>query len=180
MVLNPRPTTRLGSKALAGRRSRELAFEAGRHLSWYRKEHLLGRPSRSIRRLEDMFLAALMIGNPGLPITADVKGRVEPIARTIRPLLDRSAIEQLVRGFTRFVEEGGRTKLGRWLRGAERTALRAGMLLANDLWAAEAMLRMDDPDGAEASLNDLIVFMTSDAYGKLRRRLGIAVGPTER
>ncbi|HHH26795.1 MAG TPA: hypothetical protein ENK57_00370, partial [Polyangiaceae bacterium] len=67
VVLNPRPTTRLGKRALSGRRSRELAFDAGRHLSWYRKEHLLGRPSRSIRRLEDSFLAALMIGNPGLP-----------------------------------------------------------------------------------------------------------------
>lgn len=179
MVLNPRPTTRLGARALSGRRSRELAFDAGRHLSWYRREHLLGRPSRSIRRLEDSFLAALLIGNPGLPITTKVKARVEPIARTIRPLLDATAIDELERGFSRFVEEGGRTKLGRWLRGAEKTAHRAGMLLANDLWAAERMLALDDPGSVAASLDDLVVFVTSKAYGKLRRRLGIALPASE-
>jgi len=179
VVLNPRPTTRLGKRALSGRRSRELAFEAGRHLSWYRKEHLLGRPSRSVRRLEDSFLAALMIGNPGLPITTKVKARVEPIARTIRPLLDDEAVAELERGFSRFVEEGGRTRLGRWLAGAEKTALRAGMLLSNDLWAAERMLALDDPGAVHGAIDDLVVFITSEAYGKLRRRLGIAIPAAE-
>ena len=49
------------------------------------------------------------------------------------------------------------------------------MLLANDLWAAERMLALDDPGTTEACLDDLVVFVTSAAYGKLRRRLGIAL-----
>jgi hypothetical protein len=175
IVLNPRPSTRLGSAALSGRRSRELAFDSGRHLCWYRKEHLLGRPARSVRRLEDMFLAALMIGNPGLPITRSVKARVAPIARTIRPLLDAAAVQSLEHGFARFVEEGGRTKLGRWLRGAERTANRAGMLLCNDLWSAHRMLQLDPEANADAAIDQLIVYITGEDYSHLRGRLGIAL-----
>ncbi|MCA9623516.1 MAG: hypothetical protein KC731_31055, partial [Myxococcales bacterium] len=175
VVLNPRPVTRLGKLALSGRRSRELAFSAGRHLSWFRKEHLLGRPRGSVRRLEDMFLAALLMGNPGLPITGEVKKRVAPIAAAIFPLLDASAVEGLKREFGRFVAEGGRTKLGRWLRGAERTGDRAGMLLTNDLWAAEHMLKLEEPERATTAIDELIGFVTSETYGTLRRRIGIAL-----
>ena len=175
VVLNPTPSTRLGMHALSGRSSKELAFVAGRHLSWYRREHLLGRPSRSVRRLEEMFLAALMIGNPGLPLSDDIAARVEPIARTIRPLIDSDAVETLQHCFARFVEVGGRTNLAQWLRGAERTADCTGLLLCDDLWAAHTMLSLEDPAHAEVSIDDLICFLTAERCTMLRARIGIAV-----
>ena len=46
-----------------GRSTRELAFIAGQ-VTWLAR-HLLGQALRSLRSLEDSFLAALMIGNPG-------------------------------------------------------------------------------------------------------------------
>jgi hypothetical protein len=62
------------------------------------------------------------------------------------------------------------------MRGAERTADCAGMLLCNDLWAAHSMLRTTDPAHVEMALDDLICFITADRYTMLRRRIGIAVG----
>lgn len=175
IVLDPTPSTRIGGLALSGRDTRELAFIAGRHLAWYRREHLLGKPQRSTRRLEDMFLAALMIGNPGLPMTTEVKERVDPIAKTIRPLLDTQTVEKLQQCFGLFVEGGGRTNLSRWFRSVERTAACAGLLLANDLGAAYRMLKLEDAAKAEDALDELIRFFTAGRATLLRKRIGIAI-----
>jgi len=175
LLLDPKPATRLGAKSLVGRSARELAFIAGRHLSWYRKEHLLGWPSRSLRRLEDMFVAALTIGNPGLPITPEIKERVEPIARTIRPLLDDAAVERLREYFGSFVEDGGRTNLVTWIEAADRTSACTGMLLCNDLSVARAMLELEDKSRAAERMDELIVFFTAGRCSLLRKRIGIAI-----
>ena len=175
IVLNPTPSTRLGKHALVGRSSKELAFLAGRHLCWYKKEHLLGKPTRSVRRLEDTFLAALMIGNPGLPIASDIKQRVEPIVQVIRPLIDGDTVSKLQHCFSRFVEHGGRTSLSRWYRGAERTSACTGLLLANDLHVAETMLRLDASEPIEEAMGELVVFFTAGRCSILRKRIGIAI-----
>src|SRR5262249_38323175 len=70
IVPDVQPATRLGAAALARRTPRELAFLAGRHLSSYREEHLIGTIVSSHRELEDLFLSALAIVNPGLPMHA--------------------------------------------------------------------------------------------------------------
>lgn len=177
LVMDPRPATRLGAQALVGREAKELAFIAGRHLSWYRKEHLLGKPTRSFRRLEDMFVAALMIGNPGLPMTPEIKKRVEPLARSLRPLLAEDAIQRLSGYFTSFVEQGGRTNLVKWLEAADRTAACTGMLLCNDLTSAHQMLTLEDEKKADSRMNELIVFFTAGRCSLLRKRIGIAIEP---
>ena len=182
-MINPAPTTRLGGQALKGRDSRELAFIAGRHLTWYRREHLLGRPNRSVRRLEDMFLAALRVANPRRPRSPDVEQRVQPIARSLQPLLDAAAVEKLQTLFQRFVEAGGRTNLTRWLAGAERTAVAAGALLAGDLFASKRMLELEaglpmtrlNPREVARAEREMLVFFTSARCSSLRRRIGIAV-----
>jgi hypothetical protein len=174
IVLNPVPVTRLGAGALSGRTAPELAFLAGRHLTWYRREHLLGQPNRSVRRLEDMFLAALMIGNPGLPMAPEVKTRVEPVARSIRPLLDATAVKRLEEGFSAFVEGGGRTNLSRWYRSAERTAACAGLLLSNDLAVASSMLALEGKRDPEA-FDELVIFFTAARASLLRQRIGISI-----
>jgi hypothetical protein len=127
----------------------------------------------SIADLEDLFLAALSIANAGLPLSADVKRRVAPIARAIEPILEPVAIDRLRGHFLRFLEEGGRTNLQRWAMAADRTAARAGLLLANDLGAAQSVLEMEQPDAAAGKMDDLVVFFTSDRYAKLRQMLGL-------
>jgi hypothetical protein len=175
MVPGVPPASRIGAGALAGRSSAELAFLAGRHLGCYREEHFVKLLVPSARGLEDIFLAALSIGNPGLPLSAQVKQLVVPIAKAIEPILEPAAVDRLRGHFLRFVEEGGRTNLQRWATATDRTVARAGLLLANDLRAAHAILAHEDAATVEEKMNDLMSFVVSDRYTKLRRQIGIAI-----
>ena len=174
MVPGVPPSARLGALALSGRSPFELAFIAGRHLSWYREEHFVRLLVASIPDLEDLFLAALSIASAGIPLTAEMKARVAPLARAIEPVLEPAVIDRLRGHFLRFLEEGGRTNLQRWAAAAERTSARAGLLLANDLAVAHAVFELDEAGTAREKMDDLIVFCASDRYAKLRKQIGLA------
>jgi hypothetical protein len=90
-------------------------------------------------------------------------------------MLEPPQIDALHGHFLRFVEEGGRTNLGRWSRGAEKTGVRAGFLLSNDLRTSVSILEKEEGKFGELA-KDLLVFSTSDRYAKLRKRLGVALG----
>jgi len=178
MVPSVPPATRLGRPALSGRSPLELAFLAGQHLSYFREEHFIRLIVPTIPDLEDLFLAALSIANAGIPLSAEVKRRVAPIARAIEPVLEPATVDRLRGHFLRFIEEGGRTNLQRWATAAERTAARAGLLLANDLRAAHAVFALEErstPASVSAKMDDLIVFCASDRYAKLRTQIGLAL-----
>jgi hypothetical protein len=175
MVPGMPPATRIGAQALSGRSTAELAFLAGRHVAYHRAENFMRLLVPQIRDLEDIFLAALSIGNPGLPLSAHVKELVVPIAKAIEPILEPMTVDHLRGYFLRFLEEGGRTNLQRWAVAVDRTAARAGLLLANDLRAAQAVLVLDDVATAEGRMDDLLVFVLSDRFAKLRKQIGTAL-----
>lgn len=175
MVPGLPPASRLGKFALSGRSPAELAFAAGRHLASYREDHFLRLLFPSIPDLEDIFLAALTIGQPQLPLAAGVKARAVPIAQAIQPLLEPAHVDRLRGHFLRFVEEGGRTNLLRWANGADMTATRAGLLLADDLGASARMLKLEAVPEADAFIDDLIVFYVGDRCSRIRKQIGIAV-----
>ncbi len=188
--------TRIGQKALSGRNTAELAFLAGQHITFHRAEHVIRALVPTVRDLEEIYLAALSIGNPGLPMNADMKRTVVPVAKAIEPILEPIAVDHLRGFFLRFVEEGGRANLKRWAGAVEKTAARAGLLLCNDLRAAETVFKLgfeaDVPEAPQARPNapplprdakaidrrmdDLLVFLTSERAAKLRKQLGVAVG----
>jgi hypothetical protein len=175
MVPGLPPSTRLGKKALSGRTPFELAFMGGRHLCWYREEHFVRLLVPSAADLEDLFLAALSIANAGIPLTAEIKQRVTPIAKAIEPVLEPAAIDRVRGHFMRFLEDGGRTNLHRWATAAEKTSARAGLLLANDLRAAHSVFELEDPRTVDAKMEDLLVFVTSDRYANIRKQIGLSV-----
>jgi hypothetical protein len=175
MVPATAPSLRLGKPCLSGRTPGELAFLAGEHLSYFRDDAFMRALFHSITELEDIFLAALAIGNPGLPLAAAVRTRVAPLAQAIEPLLDPVQIDRLRGHFLRFVEDGGRANLQRWASAVDGTAARAGLLLVNDLKAAETALRLEDPGRAVERMDDLLLFAVGERYAKLRRQIGVAV-----
>jgi hypothetical protein len=168
------PVTVVGRSALSGPSPQEHAFLVGRHLAWYRPEHYVKKLFSAVPNLEDLFLAALAIGSPGLPMAEDVKRRVLPLARAFQPLIEPSASDDLRRSFLRFVEAGGRTNLQRWSAAVEKTACRAGLLVCGDLRIAFRRLAAEEGLLGELA-KDLIVFSTSERYFQLRERLGIAL-----
>lgn len=170
------PATKIGAKSLSGRSAAELAFIAGKHLAHHRAQEFIRALIPGIADLEDIFLAALSIGNPGMPMNDRGRQIVVPIAKAIEPVLEPLAIDQLRGHFLRFVEEGGRANLQRWASGVDRTVCRAGLLLANDLRAAQSVFDLDDKSKTQERIDDLLAFVSSDRYAKLRKQLGIAIG----
>ncbi len=168
------PISVLGRGVLSGRSQLELAFEAGRHLSWYRAERFVRTLFSGVPDLEDLFLAALTIGSPSLPIAAEMKQRVAPIAQAIAPVLQPEQLDRLRGLFLRFVEDGGRTNLQRWSSGSDKTAARAGFVVCSDLQTALQAVQSEEGKLGELG-RDLIAYSVSDAYFKLRARLGVRV-----
>jgi hypothetical protein len=167
------PHTWIGKQALSGRSPSELAFLVGRHLCGYRGEHFVRTLFPATEDLEDLFLAALLIANPALPIAGVAKARVEPLARAIQPLLEPLHIDALRGHYLRFAEEGGRTNLQRWGAAVEKTAHRVGLALSQDLSSALGLVRSGD--AWDSVSLDLLAFSTSDRFLLLRRRLGLSL-----
>lgn len=174
MIPGVPPNLRIGARLLSGRTPLEVAFECGRELASFREEHFVRWLFPGIPDLEDLFLAALSIANPSLPIPPHARTRVAPIAAAIQPVLEPAQVDRLRGYFLRFVEEGGRTNLQRWAHGVDKTACRAGLVLSNDLPTAGRVLAVEEK-GLGEKMSDLLVFVCSDRYFNLRKQLGIAL-----
>lgn len=169
------PWSLLGKRVLSGCLPREHAFLAGRHLTFYRAEFFARVLLPDVEELESLFLAALLLGNPALPVAEHLKGRVRPLGAALAPLLEAPQLDELRRQFKVFAAGGGRTNLLAWGEAVDKTAARAGLLLCDDLFTAAKLLeREEGPRGP--LLADLLGFSASAQYSALRQHLGIAVG----
>lgn len=168
------PYTVLGSEVLSGCSVPELAFRVGRHLSGYRGEHFVRTLFSGTEDLEDLFLAALLIANPKLPLRSAKAARIQPLARAIEPLLEAHQIDALRGHYMRFADEGGRTNLMRWSDAVQKTAARVGLALSQDLSSAMRILNQEEGQNGPLSL-DLLSYSTSDRFIALRASLGISV-----
>lgn len=166
------PHTLIGRGVLSGRSPLQQAFLAAKHLTAYRHDHFVRHMHASINELEDVFLAAVLIGNPGLPLAESVRQRVGPVQYAIEPLLDAAQLDQLRGHILRFAAGGGRTNLQRWSTSAEKTACRAGLALCADLPTALEVLSQTEP-GRPDLAHDLIAYSVSDEHHVLRQQLGI-------
>lgn len=168
------PYSLVGKGALSGRTQAENAFLAARHVTYYRPELFVRVLCPGVTDLEDLFLAALLVGSPSLPIASHVRARVAPISSALEPMLDAEGRDALREQFKAFVADGGRTNLVRWSDSVDKTACRAGLLLCGDLGCATGLLANEE--GPEGPLRaDLLGFMISERHTQLRRRLGISI-----
>lgn len=168
------PYSLLGQKVLRGRTASELAFLLGRHLSAYRGEHFVRSLFPATEDLEDLFLSALLLAQPALPLGDRVRLRVAPLAQAIGPLLEPTHLDHLRGLYARFADEGGRTNLQRFGGGLVKTAHRVGLALSQDLPRALELIEQEEgPRGPLAQ--ELISFFTSERMILLRRRLGLSL-----
>jgi hypothetical protein len=162
-----------GAKVTSGRSLEELAFLAGHHMARYRPAQYVRVLYRdSLTELTALFAAALRAARPQL----GVDPQVAKIADQLRKMIEPAALARLERVVALFVERGSTVDLGRWIQGAERTALRAGLLLCGDLASVKSALPLLENAPRDA-LSDLVPFAMSEAYFDLRQRLGIALWP---
>lgn len=176
MMCAAEPSTALGRAVLSGRSAKDLAFLAGRHLTYYRPEHhvLLYYPTRE--SLTELLYAAVQVGLPesGSPsVPPGVHSlRVRLAQRIGEP--GRAALKQALRVLD---ARGGQAKVGAWMRAVELTAARVGLFLCGDLAVATSFVRGQESEIAELSSDerrgDLTAFCASRSHVAVRARLVI-------
>ncbi|CAN5924471.1 hypothetical protein BH11MYX4_BH11MYX4_25660 [soil metagenome] len=177
-IPGPVPATALGPEVRTGMTVQQLAFLAGRHLTYYRPEHYALVFFPTLAELSALVLASVRLVIPCISVppspdgdsrvTADLEGRLPDAAK-----------ERLEEAVARLDARGGRLDLLAWIRHVELTSARAGLLLAGDLRVPLRMLAEETRSigelSAETKRGDLLAFCASDAYGKLRERMGVAI-----
>ena len=175
-ILNREPSTGLGPSVLSGPSAKELAFLAGRHLTFYRPGYqvLLHYPDRDA--LTTLLLAAAQVAMPKAAAPSKAPAVVALRARIARHIEadERAALAKALRDLD---ARGGQAALGAWMCSVELTAGRAGLLLSGDLAAATAILRAESRDVAnvpvETRRGDLIAFCASRTHARMRQQFAM-------
>jgi hypothetical protein len=168
------PSTALGPAVLSGPSAKELAFLAGRHLTFYRPGHqvLLYYPRRE--DLTTLLLAAAQVAMPKAAAPSNDPAVIALRARLSRHIQsdERAALQKAVRALDK---RGGQAALGAWMCSIELTAGRAGLLLSGDLASATTVLRAESREVASVPADmrrgDLIVFCASRTHAAVRQQI---------
>jgi tetratricopeptide (TPR) repeat protein len=177
-VRAPDPSTAVGPSVVSGRSAKDLAFLAGRHLTYYRPEHqvLVNFPTRD--ELTRLLLAAVALAKPEAEPTGEGARAVASLAARLERHIDDNERNDLRRAVWELEVRGGKFSLGAWTRNVELMAARAGLLLSGDLATAMAVVSNESRGIAglplEAKRRDLIAFCVSEEHADLRARFAVA------
>jgi hypothetical protein len=174
------PASVAGQTVLTGFTPQELTFIVGKHLSSYRGEHYIKNLFPTLNELKVILFAGvkLVMGDFTVPgeMAQAVNSTATELVKHMQPV-QRESLRIVVQ---KWMEDGAKADLKRWMQAIEITASRAGLLLCADLEiakkiiAAEPQLPGDLP--AAEKMKELLVFSVSEQYFGLRKSLGIAVG----
>jgi tetratricopeptide (TPR) repeat protein len=173
-------STALGPQVLTGRTVQQLAFLAGRHLTYYRPGHYPLVFFPTLGELSSLVLSSVRLVIPSISVPPPADG--EPrIGDRLAGRLTADQKARLAETVAKLDARGGRLDLFAWIRSVELTAARVGLLLAGDLRIATRLMKEEKrPIGEltlEAKRGDLLAFCASETYGALRERMGVAIHP---
>jgi hypothetical protein len=178
-VESKRPSILLSPSALSGTSTKQLAFLAGSCLTWHLPEYQCLLYYHTLDDLEELVQATLRIagwhssGASKAPKDSLERGLARHLGNEERTAIDEAASHLGARG----AEKG----LDHWLRSADLTAARTGLLLCGELNSALAVVRSQPhPAGrptAERIAGDLVAFCASPAHAELRARF-VAPSPS--
>jgi tetratricopeptide (TPR) repeat protein len=174
------PSSVAGQSVLTGFTPQELTFIVGKHLSYYRGEHYIRNLFPTLAELKVVLFSAIKIILNDFAVPPEMAQAVTATATELVKYMQPIQRDSLRLVVQKFVEDGAKADLKRWMQAIEITAARAGLLLCSDLEiakkiiGAEPQLPGDLPPGEK--VKELIVFSVSEQYFALRKALGIAVG----
>jgi hypothetical protein len=177
-VRAPEPSTAVGPSVVSGRSPKDLAFLAGRHLTYYRPEHqvLVYFPTRE--ELTRLLLASVQLTKPEVEPTGEGARAVAALATRLDRHIGDEDRAELRRAVWELEVRGGKFSLSAWTRNVELMGARAGMLLAGDLATATAIVSTESRAIAgltlEAKQRDLVGFCVSEEHVALRARFAAA------
>jgi hypothetical protein len=174
------PASVAGQTVLTGFSPQELTFIVGKHLSYYRGEHYIRNLFPTLAELKVLLFSGIKLVMPEFAVPGDMMQAVNAtageLAKHMQPI-QRDSLRIVV---TKFIEDGAKADLKRWMQTIEVTACRAGLLLCADLEIAKKIIAAEPQLPGDMTpqdkMKELIVFSVSEQYFMLRKALGIAVG----
>jgi len=171
-------STAVGPSIVSGRSAKDLAFLAGRHLTYYRREHqvLVYFPTRE--ELTRLLLAAVQLTKPGITPSGEGSRAVTALAARLENHISEPELDDLTAAVRELEGRGGKFSLSAWTRNVELMAARAGLLLCGDLGTAMAIVSNESREIAglspDAKRRDLVGFCASEEHAAVRARFALA------
>ncbi len=174
------PASLAGQNVLTGFTPQELTFIVGKHLSSYRGEHYIRNLFPTVNELKVLLFAAVKVIVADFNVPPEMAQAVNQTAAELVKYMQPIQRDGLRMVVQRFMEDGARADLKKWVQTVEVTGARAGLLLCADLEIAKKIISAEpqlpgDLPPAE-KMKELLVFSVSEQYFALRKALGIAVG----
>ena len=173
------PASVAGQSVLTGYTPQELTFIVGKHLSYYRGEHYIKNLFPTLGELKVVLFAAVKIIMPEFNVPPEMAQAVNTTAAELVKYMQPVERDSLRLVVNKFVEDGAKGDLKRWMQAVEITAARAGLLLCADLEIAKKIIAAEPQLPGDLAppekLKELITFSVSEQYLSLRKALGIAI-----
>ncbi len=174
------PTTAIGPEVLSNVGVNEVIYIASRHLAYYRPEHYPLVFFPSLGEFTQLFLAALKLGMPEIPLPAN-EG-VAKLRRQLASSLEKSEQAELQKAAKAIEAKGGKVDLAAYIRGVELTAHRAAFVLSADVHVAMQRIATEQRAIADVTADDrrrdLLAYLASEGLAQARARLISAVKAT--
>ena len=178
-VANDQPTSVAGQTVLTGFSTQDLLFIVGKHLAMYRGEHYIKTLFPTVTELTVLLFAGIKLVAPDTPSPPDIDKQIVATATTIRQYIQPMQIEGLRMVVKKFLAEGAKANVKRWVQTVEVTSARAGLLLCGDLEIAKKIIAAESQQpgdlSAQDKLKELLLFSVSPQYHALRQALGITI-----
>jgi tetratricopeptide (TPR) repeat protein len=174
-----RPSTAFGLEVSSGLGLPELAFIAGRHLTYYRPEHYALVFFPTLADLSALLFAMVKLSRPKATIPPGASEAAARWSESIGKIMSDDEKDAALDALAALDKKGGRLDLGAFIRSAELTATRAGCVLAGSLQVAAERLRTETRGVADLTYEDrradLCAFLASRGATDVRRALGVAL-----
>jgi tetratricopeptide (TPR) repeat protein len=173
------PASIAGQGVLTGLSALERAFVAGKHLAMYRGEHYIKTLFPTVTELTVILFAAIQMVSPETAAPKEIAPQVKATAESLVKHMQPMQREQLKVVVGKFLKEGARANIKRWMQCVENSAARAGLLMCGDLDVArkvvQAQAQIPGDISAGERVRELMVFCCSESYFTLRKTLGITI-----
>jgi hypothetical protein len=134
----------------------------------------------TVAELKVVFLAALKLVQPNVPIKPELQAAVNQYVDALRKTVPPQLLEQLAVVVLKFLETKAEADLHKWANAVDFTATRAGYLVSGDL-DVSARLAQAEPVAVgsvepKEKIRDLILWTVSEEFFALREHLGLTIG----
>ncbi len=174
------PASVAGQTVLTGFTPQELTFIVGKHLSSYRGEHYIRNLFPTLNELKVLLFAAIKVIIADFQVPGDMAQAVNQTAAELVKYMQPIQRDGLRLVVNKFIEDGAKADLKKWMQTVEITGCRAGLLLCADMDIAKKIISAEPQLPGDLSppekMKELLVFSVSEQYFSLRTALGIAIG----